>query len=126
MAVQETIAELQAQAGAFTDPQEGLKDLLALDVKQETRAAGEALRRRFTERRRLLEKAITCLQDVLSDGYPQIPMPDTSTEIAQDAAEQARTVAIAAALFGTEPAAQIITVLGIPTQKLGLLPPPPA
>lgn len=108
----DAIVDFQEDLAALVDPIEGCNDILTLDTTQETKEETGGLLNALTRRQQILETAITALQALLNDLYPELPVAETTASVLSDLDDQLRTIQAAQVFFRLEQAKSLGVTLG--------------
>jgi len=105
--VEEAIAEIQAALDEALPLQEGLKDYLALNLKPATRTEVMAAKVIADRRVLKLQAALAACVELMSDGYPEVPVRPVEAEVLVDLQENEETLRVALSKFAQAQAASL-------------------
>ncbi len=115
--IAEMLAELRAARAALNDPIEGFRDVTRLDVKAPTAEWARTNQALFQKRADVLDAALNALRTLEGDGYPDLAPIPAPAGVAEDVAEQFRTLTAARGFLTPERAAALNLTAGQPQQK---------
>lgn len=97
--VDEALEELQKAVADSTPLIEGLKDYQRLNLQEATKAVIDEALDHHGRRDSLLRQAVQALEQLLADGYPEVPVHEVAESVYEDLAENNRTIDVAFAHF---------------------------
>ena len=103
----------------FIEPKiRGLQDLPKVSISSELSAVINVKLNDFSRRHGLCVAVLTAVKDLISDGYPDLPVTPISKQLEDELLEQIRDIESVGPLFEPEPVATNITVdLGASVDK---------
>lgn len=116
-AVDQALAEINAELTRIEPIHEGLRDYMSLDIKPDTKAQVNAAVGVYDQRVSYLTTAKDRLALLLADGYPTLALPPVEKAVFDDLTENQATIAAALAQFEMNEAITLTVVPGVPSEK---------
>lgn len=116
-AVDAAVAEIEAALAVARPQLQGLQFFLRLDQSESTKTVLELARVGTDRRIQLLEAALTTLNALLTDEYPEVPIREVPDSILADLQADLAVEASAFALFASDKAVHLNTKAGTAEPK---------